>query len=41
MDFSAGDIDPEWMPVQDFLKKPVNMEQLLKKVRKLLQNASA
>jgi len=36
MDFSSGDIDPEWMPVQDFLEKPVAPEILLEKVDKLL-----
>jgi len=37
MDFSAQDIDPEWMPVQDFLEKPPNMPQLLEKIEKLLK----
>lgn len=36
MDFSARDIDPEWMPVQDFLEKPVAKAELLKKIARLL-----
>jgi CheY-like chemotaxis protein len=36
MDFSSRDIDPDWMPVQDFLEKPVAPEILLEKVDKLL-----
>ena len=36
-DFSSDDIDPDWMPVQDFLEKPVDIETLLTKVRDLLQ----
>jgi CheY-like chemotaxis protein len=36
MDFSSKDIDPEWMPVQDFLEKPVAPEVLLEKVDDLL-----
>jgi len=36
-DFSSADIDPDWMPVQDFVEKPVDIESLLKKVRNLLQ----
>ena len=36
MDFSPEDIDPEWMPVQAFLEKPVRMADLLAKVRQLL-----
>ncbi len=31
---SAG--DPEWMPVDAFLDKPVNLEEFLKTVQKLL-----
>ena len=34
---SPDDIDPNWMPVQEFLEKPVDMEKLLEKVRQLLQ----
>jgi CheY-like chemotaxis protein len=36
MDFSSRDIDPEWMPVHEFLEKPVASEVLLEKVDKLL-----
>ncbi len=36
MDFSAKDIDEEWMPVQDFLEKPVDLKVLREKVRKLV-----
>ncbi len=39
MDFSAGDIDPDWMPVQDFIEKPVDIEELLEKIAKLLKGA--
>jgi DNA-binding response OmpR family regulator len=37
MDFSSKDIDPEWMPVQEFLEKPVAPDVLLKKVDELLR----
>jgi len=40
MDFSAGDIDPNWMPVHDFVEKPVNTEKLLNKIKKLLGHSS-
>jgi DNA-binding response OmpR family regulator len=36
MDFSANDIDDEWMPVQAFLEKPPTIPELLDKVRRLL-----
>ncbi len=36
MDFSSGDIDPEWFPVQDFIEKPPDMKILLEKIDKLL-----
>ncbi|MDD5672949.1 MAG: response regulator [Chitinivibrionales bacterium] len=36
LDFSAGDIDQEWMPVTDFMEKPVNFEELRKKVVDLI-----
>jgi len=38
MDFSYKDIDKEWMPVQDFVEKPVDMEELLDKVREILKS---
>ncbi len=36
MNFSAKDIDPEWMPVQIFVEKPVAPHTLLEKVDELL-----
>ena len=36
MDFSAHDIDDEWMPVQDFMEKPPAAAELIEKVKKLL-----
>ena len=36
MDFSAKDIDDDWMPVQDFVEKPPNIAELLEKIKKLL-----
>lgn len=36
MNFSARDIDPEWLPIQDFEEKPVNKSKLLKKISTLL-----
>ncbi len=38
MDFSLRDVDPAWMPVQDFLEKPVEPTVLLEKVRELLRH---
>lgn len=35
--FSTDDIDNEWMPVHDFIEKPVDIQKLFKKVRELLQ----
>lgn len=35
--FSSDDIDPDWMPVQDFLEKPVDAMELIKKIEALLQ----
>ncbi len=40
MDFSSADIDPDWMPVHDFMEKPVKMPVLLKKMERLLQKKS-
>lgn len=37
MDFSADDIDSDWMPVQSFLCKPVDIKELLKKIDELLK----
>lgn len=36
MDFSADDADPEWMPVQGFIDKPVDGGRLLGEVSRLL-----
>jgi len=33
---SAKDIDQQWMPVQDFVEKPVDVQKLLSKVDALL-----
>lgn len=37
MGFSAQDMDPEWMPVQAFIEKPVNIELLARKIEALLK----
>lgn len=39
MDFSAADIDSDWMPVQDFMEKPVKLPALLEKVNRLLKSS--
>ncbi len=36
MDFSSNDIDQDWMPVQDFAEKPVDIKEMLNKVTKIL-----
>ncbi len=36
MDFSAKDIDPDWMPVQDFMEKPVDIDGLDEKIKSML-----
>lgn len=41
MDFSGEDIDPDWMPVQDFLEKPLDIKSLIEKINKLLANAAS
>lgn len=38
MGFSAKDIDKDWMPVQDFIEKPVDIPQLITKISNLLQS---
>jgi DNA-binding response OmpR family regulator len=35
-DFSSDDIDDEWMPVQEFHEKPVDIEKLLPTIKELL-----
>jgi DNA-binding response OmpR family regulator len=37
MDFSPGDIDENWMPVQEFLEKPVDIDKLLRRISRLLR----
>ena len=32
VEFSGDDIDSDWMPVQEFMDKPVNMPILLQKI---------
>ena len=39
--FSSEDIDDTWLPVSDFLEKPVDFEVLKQKVAELLQRATA
>ncbi len=34
--FSALDIDPQWMPVQDFMEKPLMLDALLEKISRML-----
>lgn len=36
MDFSDRDIDPEWMPVQEFIEKPVDIPELIATIQRLL-----
>ncbi len=36
MDFSPKDLDSEWMPVQDFIEKPGDFDELIAKINKLL-----
>ncbi|HPD16575.1 MAG TPA: response regulator [Planctomycetota bacterium] len=38
--FSASDIDDHWMPVQDFLEKPVDIAVLCRRVNDLLARAT-
>lgn len=40
LSFSAKDIDGDWMPVHDFIEKPVDMKTLLQKVKSLLQKSA-
>jgi len=39
MHFSTEDIDADWMPVQDFVEKPIAIPDLLKKVKRLLSES--
>lgn len=36
--FSNRDIDPTWLPVTDFVEKPVDFDVLCEKVRKLAEH---
>lgn len=40
MDFSADDVDPDWMPVQEFVEKPPEIKTLVKKIDRLLKKQS-
>ncbi len=37
VNFSAGDISPDWMPVQDFMEKPVGIAILIDKINAILR----
>ncbi len=37
MDFSADDLDGDWLPAQDFIEKPVDFKLLLGKIHTLLK----
>jgi CheY-like chemotaxis protein len=39
--FGAKDIDEDWLPVTDFLEKPVDFDLLRQKVAQLLGQAGA
>lgn len=39
--FSARDIDDQWLPVSDFLEKPVDLDVLRNRVQALLAEAQA
>ena len=39
--FGPGDIDDEWLPVQDFLEKPVDFNVMLQRVAKLVSQEAA
>ena len=41
MGFSSQDIDDNWLPVEDFLEKPVDLNVLREKISALLQKAGA
>jgi len=40
LDFSAQDIDQDWMPVTDFMEKPVDFDLMVKTVKQLIDNNS-
>jgi len=39
--FGPDDIDDEWLPVQDFIEKPVDFDVLLERIAKLLHSSDA
>jgi len=39
--FSTKDLDPDWLPVTDFVEKPVEFPVLLEKVNRLLARKDA
>jgi len=39
--FGPGDIDEEWMPVQDFLEKPIDFDVLTEKIRRLMKGEAS
>jgi DNA-binding response OmpR family regulator len=41
MGFSARDIDADWLPVTDFVEKPVDLALLVNKVSALLQRGAS
>lgn len=41
MNFSAKDIDPEWMPVQDFVEKTASSREILKRIAKIVKPPKA
>ena len=41
MGFNSDDIDEAWLPISDFVEKPVDLDVLLAKVKKLLESVSA
>ena len=41
VDFSTKDIDPDWMPVQDFIEKPADPKKLIVKIEKILADITS
>ena len=39
--FGQGDIDEDWLPVRDFLEKPVDLDVLKSKVAEMLEEAGS
>jgi len=39
--FTARDVDDEWLPVADFLEKPIDLDVLLRRVSTILENRGA